>query len=155
VLQIKECTPTLFLFHCFAQGPTFGILKEFGSTLIKNKFIRLGRELGAFRVPAMYCPILNRIFIINVNFMVMVKQNLKNSPSHRQMTTIRVTFALSRMLKNDSQYGPFHTTGTLFIMCIMETIVKMLVLSSYKKEVVSILSITSRSFAMSLTLSNI
>jgi hypothetical protein len=30
VLQVKKYAPTLFFFHCFTLGPTFGSLEEFG-----------------------------------------------------------------------------------------------------------------------------
>jgi hypothetical protein len=30
MLRVKECAPTFLFFSCFALGPTFGFLKEFG-----------------------------------------------------------------------------------------------------------------------------
>jgi hypothetical protein len=61
----------------------------------------LGREIGTFPTLTMYYLNLNCIFIINVDIMAVVKRNLKDSPSHKQMTTFGVTFALSKVFRND------------------------------------------------------
>jgi hypothetical protein len=50
----------------------------------------------------MFYPNSNHIFMLNVDFMVVVKINLKDSLSHRQTTTFGMTFALSRAFKNNS-----------------------------------------------------
>jgi hypothetical protein len=58
----------------------------------------------------MYCPNSNHIFVINVDFMVVVERNLKDSSSHRWTKTFGMTFALSKMFRNNSHFDPFHTT---------------------------------------------
>ncbi len=57
------------------------------------------------------------------------------------------------ILKKDSQSRPFQTIGIFFIVCVVETTMKVFVASSCKNDIDSLLSITSKSSTMSLTLS--
>lgn len=65
-----------------------------------------------------------------------------------------MTFAFSNMLRKDSQFGPFHTIGTSFVVCVVETIMKVFIALVYKNETNSLLSMTSRNSAISSNMSN-
>lgn len=83
-----------------------------------------------------------------------IVKNLKDFRSQSHTTTLGVTFAFNNMFKKECLSRTFHTIGTSFVVCVVETIMKVFIALVYKNETNSLLSMTSRSFAISSNMSN-